>query len=257
MSTHDDSKPNPQASEESNPKLPGIDYSRETDVPKIHESILREKKEPEEGNEPVPFWVMLLIMLILVGASVYWGRYSGSFDAMAYDEKVGVVSGSVGVGAGGVGSEVALDPTVELVKLGKRQFTNNCASCHQPTGMGVAGQYPPLSKSEWVLGSERRLISILLHGLEGPINVEGVVYNGAMPNWGKSMNDKQIAAVLTYIRQEWGNSAGPISPDQVKAVRKEEESRSKVWSEAELNALPKDPVPGALPPATAPADKKS
>jgi mono/diheme cytochrome c family protein len=152
---------------------------------------------------------------------------------------------------------VALDPTAELIKIGKREFAANCASCHQPTGMGVAGQYPPLAKSEWVQGHERRVISILLHGLEGPVTVEGAVYNGAMPPWGKSKNDKQIAAILTYVRQEWGNSAAPISPEQVKAVRAEESARSKVWSEAELNALPKDPVPGAMAPAAAPAEKKS
>ncbi len=252
------------------PKLQGIDYSEETNVSRIHESILREKVEPREGMEPVPLWMIGVIMGTILAGGIYLGMYSGGFRADVYDERPGGFSAQESKGKGGgpnqAGAVAATDPAADLLKIGKRQYNNNCMACHQATGLGVAGQYPPLVKSDYVLGPERRLISVVLNGLEGPLTVQGCAFNGPMAVWGKTMNDKQIAAVLTYIRQEWGNSAPPLSPEQVQAVRKENESRSKCWSEAELKALSDTPVPGAgaaptpapaavttAPPAAAPA----
>lgn len=248
MSTHDEQDLTPHlAHEEENPQLLGIDYSESNNVSKIHESILREKSEPEDGMEPVPIFLIALIGLVLALGGFYLGKYFPTTDAMVYDELPGSALIAGGKPAGG-DIQVALDPVADLVKLGKRQFANNCASCHQGSGLGIAGQYPPLAGSEWVTGAgvERSLVAILIHGLEGTVTVKGLNYNGAMPAWGKSMNDRQIAGVLTYIRQEWGNAAGPISPEQVSAVRKEQEARAKPWSQGELKALPVDPVPGGI-----------
>jgi mono/diheme cytochrome c family protein len=256
MSTHDEHNPAPQHSEDHDPQLLGIDYSEQNNVSQIHETLLREKPEPSDGMEPVPIFLIAIIAFVFSIGGFYGGRYFSSTDPMVYDENPGssIVAAAK---AGGPTTEVALDPIADLVKLGKRQYSNNCASCHQPTGLGLAGQYPPLAGSEWVVEAERPLIAILVHGLQGSVDVKGQTYNGAMPAWGKSMSDRQIAAVLTYIRQEWGNAAGPISPDQIKAIRTELEGRAKEWSEAELKALPKDPVPGGLTAAAPVAAKKS
>jgi len=261
MSTHDED-PNsaPQPPSEENPKLQGIDYAEGVNVRGIHESILREKIEPQEGMEPVPLWLMAVIMCTLFAGGIYLGLFSGGFRSDVFDENAGTAfslgAGKAGVEAAATANAAPEDPAVAQLKLGKRTFTNNCASCHQPTGMGVPGQYPPLVKSEWVLGPERRVAAIVLYGLEGPVTVQGAIYNGAMPVWGKNLNDKQIAAVLTYVRQTWGNTAPAITPEQVKTVRDENATRAKAWCEAELKALPETPVPGgSSAPAAVPAKK--
>jgi len=100
---------------------------------------------------------------------------------------------------------------------------------------------------------------ILLKGLQGPIKVEGGTFNGQMPAWEKVLTDKQIAYVLTYVRQEWGNKGGEITPEQIAAARKEFATRTDAWSEADLLAVPANAeLPGgasaasAAPPTSAP-----
>jgi mono/diheme cytochrome c family protein len=127
----------------------------------------------------------------------------------------------------------------QVLASGKRLF-QTCAACHQATGLGVAGVYPPLAGSEWVLGKEDRLIRVLLHGLGGPVQVIGNTYNGAMPAFGKipgggyNWSEEKISHVLSYIRHEWGNNAGFITKDNVAAVLKAEASRAKAWTQDEL-----------------------
>ncbi|NJK93279.1 MAG: cytochrome c [Blastochloris sp.] len=240
------SEPNPPSDaanefqEQENPALRGIDYSESTNVNQIHESILREKVDPQEGEEPISLVLIGIIGVTLLFGGIYLGRYWGAFDGMIYDERArSVVAGAAtGGGAGAAGAPAAAeDPVAVALKLGKRVYTANCASCHQGSGQGAAGQYPPLVASDYVLQSERRLIALLLHGAEGPMTVKGNVYNGAMPAWEKQLNDKQMAAVATYIRQEWGNNGGPITPEQVAAARVEFASQTKAYNEAQLLAI--------------------
>lgn len=114
-----------------------------------------------------------------------------------------------------------------------------CFTCHQANGEGLAGQFPPLAGSEWVIGDKPTLIKIALFGLMGPIKVKGVDYNLAMPPPGippGSLTDQQIADVLTYIRNDWGNSASSISPAEVAAVRSTLKDRApmQMWTAQEL-----------------------
>jgi len=97
-----------------------------------------------------------------------------------------------------------------------------CFTCHQVNGQGLAGQFPPLAGSDWVLGNKDRLIKISMYGLMGEIEVNGVKYNNVMAPPGippGSLTDEQIANVLTYIRNDWGNSASAISAEEVARVR--------------------------------------
>lgn len=105
-----------------------------------------------------------------------------------------------------------------VLRLGQQVYSTRCQSCHQASGLGVRAAYPPLVNTEWVEGDEGRLIRVVLMGMRGEVEVNGVVYNNIMTSH-DFMNDNQVAAVLTYIRQAWGNTAGPITPDQVRAVR--------------------------------------
>ena len=94
------------------------------------------------------------------------------------------------------------------------QVVGMCFTCHQANGEGLAGQFPPLAGSDWVLGDKGRLIKISMYGLMGEIEVNGVKYNNVMAPPGippGSLTDEQIANVLTYIRNDWGNSTSAVS----------------------------------------------
>ncbi|HEY2585767.1 MAG TPA: c-type cytochrome, partial [Tepidisphaeraceae bacterium] len=117
---------------------------------------------------------------------------------------------------------------------GRQLFSQICAQCHQPSGLGMEGLAPPLVDSEWVLGSEHRLARIVLNGLHGPIQVGKKTVELEMPGVG-SLDDDMISSVLTYIRREWGHEASPVDPDTVKAIRAETAKRGDLqWTMEEL-----------------------
>ncbi|GAA4458301.1 hypothetical protein GCM10023189_30320 [Nibrella saemangeumensis] len=102
---------------------------------------------------------------------------------------------------------------------GSKVYTVYCSPCHQRNGLGDSQRFPPLAGSEWVLGDKKRLIEVLLKGLEGPIEVKGQSYNNVMPQH-SFLSNEDIAQVLTHIRQNFGNTADAVSADEVNAIRK-------------------------------------
>jgi len=122
---------------------------------------------------------------------------------------------------------------------GKVVYSTTCAACHQATGEGVEGTYPPLAGSEIVNGDEAKIVRIVLHGLTGPVEVAGETYSGMMPPWGGVLKDPELAAVLTYARSAWGNKAAPITPATVAAIRAATASRTTPWTVAELAQVKK------------------
>ncbi len=120
----------------------------------------------------------------------------------------------------------------ELYRRGQRLF-DVCAACHGFDGMGLLGQAPPLAGSPIVTGPESRAVRVLLHGLEGPIVREGIEYNAQMPA-APFGADEDVAAVLTYIRRSFGNTAGPVPPEAVARMRAESARRTAPWTEPEL-----------------------
>ncbi|NBS06326.1 MAG: hypothetical protein EBS69_02790 [Verrucomicrobia bacterium] len=181
---------------------------------------------PAERHAPVPGWLLGVGIILSFWAGGYLFFYSGGFRGDVYDP------GQITWGPVNTGPVVPPDPKV----IGKRLFTANCAQCHQATGLGQA--------------SKNRLISILHKGIAGPINVKGLLYNNNMPAWGDGapvpLKDEQISAILTYIRSDWGNSADPVTTEEVAAKRKELAGMNNPWSEAGLLALPDQ---SATPPA--------
>lgn len=112
---------------------------------------------------------------------------------------------------------VAVD-TKALAAKGKGLFEAKCVGCHGAAGAGIPGLFPPLAGAEQVTGDKDELINILLAGKSGEITVKGQKYNGMMPAFG-TMTDEEVAAVATYIRSSFGNTADAVTPDQVKAKR--------------------------------------
>ncbi len=120
---------------------------------------------------------------------------------------------------------------------GRVMYEATCLACHQQHGLGQPGLAPPLVDSEWVAGSEQRLIRIVLNGLRGPIKVKGESFELDMPALGV-LDDDQIAAALTYVRREWGHAFEPVSPATVKKVREATATREDAWTMADLLKVP-------------------
>jgi mono/diheme cytochrome c family protein/glucose/arabinose dehydrogenase len=116
---------------------------------------------------------------------------------------------------------------------GREVFANTCAACHQPGGQGLEGLAPPLVDSEWVTGPPARLARIVLHGLTGPITVNGAQYNLEMPAL-PTLSDAEVADVLTYVRRDWDHAADPVDEATVRAVREQTNGRVALWTAREL-----------------------
>jgi mono/diheme cytochrome c family protein len=202
-----------------------INYSESADderdtIQRMLDVLAREHAEPRDGFEPVPFWVAAIFGALLAWGGYYLGTNSADFRNDVYDRSdLRHITSTE--------SAISLpdpDPqtVAELVKIGEQKYMSICASCHQPNGQGNPAQgIPPLDGSEWVVGdqaSPARLARILLYGLTGNITVKGRVYNGLMPAQGNVLKDYEIASVITYIRNSWGNSADKDKPPAITAA---------------------------------------
>ncbi|MGB3776983.1 MAG: cytochrome c [Tunicatimonas sp.] len=106
----------------------------------------------------------------------------------------------------------------QALEKGKTIYNQYCLACHQGDGNGVAGAFPPLTQTKWVAGDKATLISVILNGMQGEIVVKGETYNNAMPAHG-FLSDEEIGAVLTYVRQSFGNDYSEITTEEVAEVR--------------------------------------
>jgi mono/diheme cytochrome c family protein len=148
----------------------------------------------------------------------------------------------------GAGSDSgAADPFQTAMKKGASGYAV-CGGCHQGNGMGIPGQFPPLAGSEWVNGGTERLVRVVQHGLVGAITVKGQGYNtpGGMQPFGAAMSAGDLANVLTYIRNSWGNEGTMVTKEMVEKVRSEE-TRTQQWTEAELAPFADKNIPGEIP----------
>jgi len=195
-----------------------------------HEHALAAKPATDAHYKMLPLVLLFVFSGLIFFAGTYLNRYSGRYHADIFNENARPTA---------PGAAAKIDPLV----LGKKSYEQVCQTCHMPTGIGVEGVYPPLAGSEWVQGTPERVIRIVVFGLKGKVSVEGKEFGAAaMPVIGKvtgsgyNWSDDRIAAVLTYVRQEWGNKAGAITPEQVTAIHTKEGDR-KEWSADELEKI--------------------
>lgn len=168
----------------------------------------REYVDPEERIRPMP----ILAAIIAVGMFIYGLIYImtvGPMTPSQYGDSrtlADLEAKPAGAGSGG-----PVD--------GKALFAANCAACHQATGQGVPGVFPPLAGSEWAQADGRVIANILLHGITGPLEVEGKTFNGQMPSFAH-LSDADLAGIATYVRSDWGNKAAPVDTATVTEQRK-------------------------------------
>jgi mono/diheme cytochrome c family protein len=121
-----------------------------------------------------------------------------------------------------------------------QQLYQRCVICHQATGLGVPGSFPPLAGSEWATAANAALpIRVVLRGLQGPVTVKGKAYNSMMPAFGtgQPMSDADVAAVLTYVRSAWGNKASAVAAADVAKERAATASHTAPFTAKELQPL--------------------
>jgi mono/diheme cytochrome c family protein len=217
----------------SGPHDPRVDQAAASDESLLDAHERKPERHPDDRGHYriLPIGILFLMSGLVLFAGTYLNRYAVHYSSLVYNENEKSIPGA------------AVAAKVDPLVLGKIQFNAVCVTCHQATGQGIPGTYPPLAGSEWVKGPADRVIRIVLYGLKGDIHVEGHDFNAAaMPVFGQvsgsayNWSDDKIAAVLTYVRHEWGNDADPVSVDEVAAVHKTVGDR-KEMSEGELEAV--------------------
>lgn len=176
-----------------------------------------EHADPHEQYNPVPRVVLGLVLALFVWAIAYIFMSQPDGVAELGDRRVPATLAQNSARAEG---------TVD----GRQIFVANCQACHQAAGQGLPGVFPPLAGASWVTGDPELLTQIVLHGLSGPIEVAGNTYNGMMPGFGAQLGDAELAAVLSFIRQEWGNGSAPVAAAAVAVARQATAQQTEAWA---------------------------
>ncbi|MBB1634431.1 cytochrome c [Cupriavidus sp. UME77] len=168
----------------------------------------RENPDPHENRAPIPKTVLGLVVALVAWGTWYIATAPINSPSELGDRRtVADLQGSSKTAGGSVD--------------GAAVFQARCVACHQATGLGLPGVFPPLAGSEWINGKDAKAASIVLRGITGKLTVKGTAYNGAMPAFADQLSDAEIAAVLTHARSQWGNSSPPVTEETVKAARAE------------------------------------
>jgi mono/diheme cytochrome c family protein len=165
---------------------------------------------PTAARSAAPIWIIVLTLLLLFLGAVYFDHHSGWFDKQVYAPYTS---------ADQLASYQPKSGEASMLAHGNAVYGTYCGLCHGSDGLGKPGQAPPLAGSEWVAKDIPSLARIPLAGLNGPIQVKGRDWNLSMAPMGASLSDADLAAVLTCIRESWGNKNGAVSADQIKAAR--------------------------------------
>tara|TARA_B100000927_G_scaffold55594_3_gene42539 strand:- start:1060 stop:1830 length:771 start_codon:yes stop_codon:yes gene_type:complete len=217
-----------------------IDYERgKVKTVELHDSVRRENPLMPGGEGSASAVVLVVASLILIlGGGHLFSTANGFGDSIYVNDNYQPAPRPKLGGEDEVAVQVAW--IEEWMSDGKKVY-NNCIACHQASGLGIPGQFPPLVGSEWVDGGTSRLGAIMLHGINGPFKVAGQTYNQLMPAW-NNLSDEKIAQVVTYIRREFGSLSaedqGVVTSEMIKAARDQFSSQSGPYTESQLLAIP-------------------
>jgi nitrite reductase (NO-forming) len=185
---------------------------------------------PAGGSAIVEFGVEVPGTLILVDHSIFRTFNKGSLGMLKVDgaaqtaiysgkqsDTVYLPEGGAVQAVPGAAPAITAKDRAERIKFGERAFMANCVACHQAGGVGITGVFPPLAKSDYLNADKKRAIRVVLNGLQGEITVNGQKFNNVMPRLG--LSDEDVANVLTYVYNNWGNSGQEVTPADVKSAR--------------------------------------
>ena len=174
---------------------------------------------PHELTNPIP-WPLLAIALALAvwgGVTLYFDARSNERGSAAQQARTAQVEGTAAVTTTAADQAAAHGDT--FAAEGAALFASYCATCHQANGAGVRAAIPPLDGSRYVLADAQVPVAIVLRGIAGPIEVGGALYNGRMPTFHATLNDGQIARILTHVRSAWSNASDAVAPEDVAQAR--------------------------------------
>jgi mono/diheme cytochrome c family protein len=166
--------------------------------------------EPSATDSTVPVWMFVLLLVLLFLGAVYFDRHSGWFDKQVYAPYTSAKE---------LAAYQPQSGEAAMIARSKAVYETVCGTCHGSDGLGKPNQAPPLAGSEWVAKDIQSLVRIPQAGLNGPIQVAGHDWNLSMAPMGAGLSDADLAGVLSYIRQSWGNKSGMVSADEVKSTR--------------------------------------
>lgn len=180
-----------------------------------NQPVSSEPRENSRSNDPaVPVWLIVVLFLLVFWGAVYFDEHGGWFHPQVYGPYVSAEQLTT--------YQVSAGP--DIFAQGKAVYDRTCIACHQASGQGAPGTFPPLAGSDWVNEQEPgRMIRIVLQGFSGPgLKINGQPFNtgSAMVPW-NGLSDDDLAAVISFVRgnKEWGNHAPPVTPEQVHAIR--------------------------------------
>ncbi len=186
--------------------------------------------EPRAARSHLPMWILVLTLVLLYVGGIYFDRHSGWFDRQVYAPYANAAM---------LDSYQPKSGAAAAAAQGKKVYEQVCGLCHGVDGLGKPGQAPALAGSEWVVAKgHNRLAHIPLAGISGTLSVGGKDWNLAMAPMGAALSDADLASVLTYVRGSWGNQAGEVTADDIKAVRASLGARPQPVTAEQLKAMP-------------------
>ena len=195
-----------------------------------NKSAVENGSEPKVRLTPAPLWAVTLLGILVYALIVRSINSGADFDPNVY---------------GRFESFKEVDDATPKPELppwfvpGRKVYGTFCVGCHQGNGAGAPGQFPPLAKSDWVnVEGPNRMVRIVLNGLQGPMTVNGVEYNNAMLAWRDQLTDQDIANVISYVRNEWGNKGSAVTAAEVKTIRDATKDKGEQWTAPQLLQIP-------------------
>lgn len=195
--------------------------------------IENEKNDPQESSSLKFINVPIVLIALFLGFGItYLALRTNNTDMTPGDSRT-----SDHAAQAEAAPSTSENNLASLMEKGKQVYTTTCQACHQANGEGIPGAFPPLAGSEWVNASPKKVIAIVLHGLQGSITVKGQKYQGVMPAFENQLKPEDVAAVATYVRNSFGNKSDLVMPELVTQVKEETKSKKDPWGgEVELNA---------------------
>ena len=197
------------------------------DMVEVHSELNREKHPPTQGFLIAPLIFVFMFGCLIFVCSIQLAHSTNGFELHPPQEIVELSD-----------EERESQRLERKYDSGKKIFSLRCASCHQSNGLGIATQYPPLAGSEWVSANPALITKIILKGLKGEITVKGEKYgtSAALNMAAVPIDDREIANVVTYVRQAWGNDFGEMTTDEVAAIRSDTVDQKDQWIGEDLES---------------------